>query len=461
VPAGGREVHTANGGRAVVDKGGHPVRVQAHGMDIHHGPGNQRTIVRERPGGVRVVSDHYGHGYIAHPYRYGGRDYYRRSYYYNGRMYSRFYQPYLWGGVPLSVYAPQFYFGAAYYGWAYNPWVTPIAFGWGWAGNPWYGYYGAWYTPYPAYAGPAFWLTDYLVSQTLMAAYQERAAELANQQVDGPPLTDDVKNAIAAEVKLQLARENAEATAGGLQAAPDPAASSVARLLSDNKPHVFVVSSGLSVNSTGGACFVTEGDVLQLMGTVAPGQPASLTVMASKGQDCGKGTAVQVEVADLQEMQNHMRETLDQGLADLQKKQGTGGIPAAPSSAMAAPQQTAYATNAPAPDPNVQSELSAQTKEAEQAEQEVLADPAMTGGPSAGGDVAGKPGAPAAAPGAAAAVPAPAAPTVVIKLGMSINDVVALKGQPKTMVGDPAAKLIYIYDGMKLIFNNGKLTDMQ
>jgi hypothetical protein len=173
--------------------------------------------------------------------------------------------------------------------------------------------------------------------------------------------------------------------------------------------------------------------------------------MASKGQDCSKGTAVQVEVADLQEMQNHMRETLDQGLADLQKKQGTGGIPAAPSSALAAPQQTAYATNAPAPDPNVQTELSAQTKEAEQAEQEVLADPAMTGGPSAGGDIAGKPGVPAAAP----------APTVLIKMGMSINEVVALKGQPKTMVGDPAAKLIYIYDGLKLIFNNGKLTDMQ
>jgi hypothetical protein len=431
-------------------------------MDIHHGPGNQRTIVRERPGGVRVVSDHYGRGYIAHPYRYGGRDYYRRSYYYNGRMYSRFYQPYAWGGVPLSVYAPQFYFGAAYYGWAFNPWATPIAFGaWGWAGNPWYAYYGAWYTPYPLYAGPAFWLTDYLVSQTLMAAYQERAAELANQQADGPPMTDDVKNMIAAEVKLQLARENAEATAGALQAAPDPAASSVARLLSDNKQHIFVVSSGLSVNSTNGACFVTEGDVLQLMGPVAPGQPASLTVMASKGQDCGKGNVVQVEVADLQEMQNHMRETLDQGLADLQKKQGTGGIPAAPSSALAAPQQTAYATNAPAPDPNVQTELAAQTKEAEQAEQEVLADPALTGGPSAGGDVAGKSAAPGGAPTPAVSTPAAPAP-VQIKLGMSVDEVVALmKGQPKTMVGDPATKLIYIYDGTKFVFNKGKLTDWQ
>jgi hypothetical protein len=423
---------------------GHARAVSNRGFDVHHGPGNQRTIVRERPGGVRMVSNHYGHGYIAHPYRYGGRDYYRRSYFYGGRMYSRFYQPYMWGGIGLNVYAPAAYFGVGFYGWAYNPWVSPVAFGWGWAGNPWFGYYGGWYNPYPVYAGPNFWLTDYLVSQTLQAAYAERQAELANQQVSGPPMTDDVKNLIADEVKLQLARENAEASAGALQNAPDPQASSVARLLTDNKPHIFLVSDGLSVNSTNGDCFVTEGDVLQLMGAVAPGSPASLTVLASKGQDCGKGSVVQVEVADLQDMQNHMRETLDQGLAELQKKQGTGGIPAAPSAALAAPQPTAYANNAPPPDPDVKTELAQQTRDGEAAEAEVLKDPALTGGPSPNGSA-----------------PLPPAAPVVIKMGMSIDEVVGAKGQPKTIVGDPATKLIYIYPDLKLTFVKGKLTDMQ
>lgn len=413
-------------------------------MDIHHGPGNQRTIVRERAGGVRVVSDHYGHGYVARPYRYGDRDFYRRDYYYNGRMYSGFYQQYVWGGVPLSVYAPTAYFGVGFYGWAYYPWATPVAFGaWGWGGNPWYGYYGAWFAPYPVYAGPAFWLTDYLVSQTLMAAYQEQAAELANQQAAGPPLSDDVKNLIADEVKLQLARESGEAS-GALQGAPDPQAGSVARLLSDNKQHIFVVANGLSVNSTGGDCFVTEGDVLQLMGAVPPGQPASLTVMASKGQDCGRGTVVQVEVADLQDMQNHMRETLDQGLADLQKKQGTGGIPVAPLSAMAAPQQTAYATNAPAPDQDVKNELAEQTREGEAAEAEVLKDPAFTGGPSADGS---------------APLPPPA--PVELHLGMSIDEVVLAKGQPKTIAEGSAGKLIYLYDDVKITFVKGKLSEFK
>ena len=49
--------------------------------------------------------------------------------------------------------------------------------------------------------------------------------------------------------------------------------------------------------------------------------------------------------------------------------------------AAAPPVQTAYAAIAPPPDPNVATELSAQTKEADQAEQEAVQ---STGGPNAG-----------------------------------------------------------------------------
>ena len=378
VPPGGREIHTANGGHATFDRGGRPRDVQARGMDIHHGPGGSRMVVRENPGHVMVVSNRYGHGYISRPYTYRNVEFVHRTYYVNGMAYSRFYRPFAWGGLALNVYAPGAYFASAYYGWAYHPWATPVVYGgWGWAGRPWYGYYGGWFAPYPRYAGPAFWLTDYLVSQTLMAAYQERAAELAAGRMNyAEPMSPAVKDLVAAEVQRQLALENAEASAGAAQTPPDPGSSGVARMLSDGQPHVFVVNSGLDVASTNGECSVTEGDVLQLAGSVQSGaEAACLTVLASKGDDCSKGTVVQVQVADLQEMQNHMRETLDQGLAELQKTQGQGGIPSAPQSAMAAPQQTAYAAIAPPPDPNVSTTLSQQTKEGDQAEQEVLRDP--------------------------------------------------------------------------------------
>jgi hypothetical protein len=448
VPAGGREVHTANGGHATFDRGGHPRDVHARGMEIHHGPGGGRTIVRERPGGVRVVSNHYGHGYIAHPYAYHGVAYMHRTYYYNGVAYSRFYRPYAWGGVPLNVYAPGAYFVPAYYGWAYNPWAVPVAYSWGWAANPWYGYYGGWFAPYPTYAGPAFWLTDYLVSQTLMAAYQERAAgAAAAANYAATPMTPDVKNLIADEVKRQLALESQEAGAGS---APDPASSGIARMLADNQPHIFVAGAGLDVTSTNGECFVTEGDVLRLQGSVPPGSPAAnLMVMASKGQDCARGSMVQVQVSDLQDMQNHMRETLDQGLGDLQNKQGQNGIPAAPSTVLAAAKPTEFAQSAPPPDPNVKTELSAQAKEADQAEQEVLQEAAS--GPNAGGG-------PSAPPSAAA----PPAPPKAKKLdpGMSIDQVKAAMGEPKEIV-DAGVKQIYIYDAVKLTLVNGKLTKIE
>ena len=450
VPQGGREVHGANGSRATFDRGGRPREVHARGMDIHHGPGGSRTIVRERPGGVRVVSNHYGHGYIAHSYGYRGMSYEHRTYYYNGVAYSRFYRPYTWGGVALNVYAPGAYYAPGYYGWAYNPWAAPVVYSWGWAANPWYGYYGGYFAPYPTYAGPAYWLTDYLVSQTLMAAYAERAAgAAAAANLAATPMTPDVKNLIADEVKRQLALEGQEAGQGS---APDPGSSGIARMLSDNQGHVFVVGTGLDLTSNNGDCFVTEGDVLQLRGTVAAGSAsANLMVMASKGQDCARGSMVQVQVSDLQDMQNHMRETLDQGLGDLQKKQGQGGIPAAPQTALAAPKATEFAQAAPPPDPNVQTELSQNTKEADLAEHEVLTEAAS--GPNAGESAS-------AAPPPAVTPPAAAAPRKSTKLdpGMTIEQVVTIMGPPKR-VDELGARTRYVYDAVTLTFVKGKLTE--
>lgn len=225
VPPGGREMHTSNGGHVTFDHAGNPRDIQARGMDIRHGPGDGRVIVAERPGHVVVVSNRYGHGYISHPYTYHNVEFVHRTYYVNGVVYSRYYRPWTWHGLALHVYAPGAYFAPAYYGWAYHPWAVPVVYGgWGWAARPWYGYYRGWFSPYPRYAGPAFWLTDYLVAQTLMATYQERAAELAAARMSyEEPLSPAVKDLIAAEVQRQLALANSEAVAGAAQPPPIPA----------------------------------------------------------------------------------------------------------------------------------------------------------------------------------------------------------------------------------------------
>jgi len=50
--------------------------------------------------------------------------------------------------------------------------------------------------------------------------------------------------------------------------------------------------------------------------------------------------------------------------------------------------------------------------------------------------------------------------TISIELGMSIDDVIALKGKPKTRV-DLGSKTILTYEDLKLIFENEKLADVE
>ena len=402
-------------------------------MEVHHNLGGGRTIVRERADHSRVVVYHGGRGYVEHGYRYHGRDFRARSYYYHGHVYGRYYGYHYWHGAAFYPYYPAYYYAPAYYGWVYNPWVTPISYSWGWAGNPWYGYYGAYWTPYPTYPSAAFWLTDYLVAQSLQAAYVAQAAALSNPA----PMTPDVKQLVAEEVKRQIALENAEAQGAAKGAEPDEASSSIQRMLTDGTQHVFVAGADLDVvDSAGSECALSEGDALQLNGQTAPdAQAANLVVLASKGgRECPKGDLVSVGFQDLQEMQNHMRELLGQGMQELQQKQGTGGLPAAPASAKAPPTQSQIAQNAPPPDQNAAQDIQQEQQEADQAEKE-----------------AGETPAPLAAP---------AAPPVEITTGMTIDQVVAAQGEPvkKAKVG---TKEIYYYKDQKITFVNGKVTDIQ
>ena len=450
-PAGSHTVRTANGSSVRTRANGQrsDIHDSKRGMDVHHGLNGNRRVAVERGDHSRIVSERGGRGYVQHPYMYHGREFAHRTYYRDGRAYDRFYGRYPYHGVYLEAYAPSFYYRPAFYGWAYNPWMAPVPYAWGFVAAPWYGVYGAYFTPYPVYASASFWLADYMISQSLAANYAAAQAAAAGQQQamapDAAPMTPDVKNMIADEVKRQLALENSEAqaTAATPNAAPDPASSGIARMLSDNQPHVFVAGVDLDLIDAGGTeCAVSEGDALQL--TTAPAADATaanLVMLSSKGgKECKKGASVSVALADLQDMQNHMRETIDAGMGDLQK--GGKGLPAVPASAAAAPVKADFAAIAPPPDANAATEIQQQSAEADKAEQEV----------------AGAAGADASGPSAAAA--APAAAPAEISLGQTIDQVTAILGQPKSVV-DLGAKKIYVYKDMKIVFNGGKVTDVQ
>ena len=352
-------------------------------MDVHHNPAGRRRIESLRPDGRRFVSDRGRPGYIGRPYAFRGHDFERRAYFDHGRAYNRYYGAYAYHGYHMHVYAPGRYYPGAYYGWAYRPWGTPVHYGWGFYNRPWYGYYGAYYSPYPVYSSPALWLTDYTLSQTLADAYQARAeanaGQPASQAYAGPPLSPDAKQMIANEVQNDIALENAQAAANGEQGVPDARQNSVARLMEDGKPHAFLAGREVDVvDESGLECAITDGDILQLGAPVAPqDSTARVIVMASKGgKDCRTGTAVAIGIDELQEMDNHLREQVDAGLQELAAQQGRNGLPATPAAALAPPADALIAQGAPAPESNGAQELAQQETQATQAEGEVLAAPA-------------------------------------------------------------------------------------
>jgi hypothetical protein len=418
-------------------------------MDVHHGLSGGRRVSVERADHSRVFAERGRRGYVQRGYSYHGHDFARRSYYYHGRAYDRYYRGYGYRGVYLNVYAPGFYYAPAFYGWAYNPWAVPITFGWGWAGNPWFGFYGGFFAPYPVYPSAAFWLTDYIISQDLQAAYaahQEAAEAAAAPAADGgaPVLTPEVKQMISDEVRNQLALENQEAAQSSQQQDVDPGSSGIARMLGDGHPHVFVAGGSLDVvdASSGQECAISDGDALQLQAPPAPdATAANLLVLASKGGvECPRSSTVTVQLTDLQEMQNHMRETIDQGLQDLKEKQGKGGLPQAPPSAQSTPAPAQYAAVAPPPDPNLSTEIAQVDQQGADAEKEVTAEASSDGG-----------GAPAVA--AAAAPPS-------VELGQTTDQVQAALGAP-SRVANLGPKVIYYYNGMKVTFKDGKVSDVQ
>jgi len=428
----------SNGSTVHFAPSGHPTVVHTGNATIVHAPSGARLIEVRRPDGRVVVTNPAGHGYVqGRPVTVRGHEFVQRTYYSHGVAVTRVYRPMVYRGITFHVYTPVRYYTPRFYAWAHTPWRTPVYYNAGWSGSPWFGFYGGYFTPYPAYAGPSFWLADYLLATSLQEAYQERMDSAANAQAGYDPssqvaLSPQVKDQIADEVQYQLNQAGAESQSASQNALP--ASNGAPSFLADNYPHVFVVSSSLFANAGGQECSLTQGDVLQLNATPSPDPTyANVQVLASKGQDCPAGNLVPVQLADLQEMQNHMRETLDQGLGELQSRQGQGGLPAVDASMrtqVAAP----YAADLPPADTNVAAELQQQAQDADQQEQAVLGQ-------------------------AAVAAPASSAPPT-IELGETIDQVVAQMGNP-SRIADLGQKKTYFYKDMKVIFVDGRVSDVQ
>ena len=396
--SGGNYNLRANGTVASISAQGRAVNFRPDGrvaavhtptMDIQRGIHGERVVSTVRPDHSVLVSTGPRNGYLERTVVVRNQTIIQRTYVVNNVVSTRAYVNYSFRGGFMPMYVPRVYYAPAFYGWAFYPWSTPVVFSWGWRRDPWVGFYAGYYQPYPAYAGPNAWLTDYYLSQMLAAQYaaQNQAQPLpgygppqggpgyGDPQAQGAPpqsgelyaqadtpITPALRDAIAAEVSRQLAYENAIASG--------TAQPTVQQLPNALRPgRVFVVSANLQVTTEDGqTCDLTPADVLQLNAAPPPDSPtAILTVASGKRQDCPAGVNVAVQMQDLAAMQNDMRAQMDAGLETLHSGQGQNGLPAAPAAAMAGPTRPALDVPLP-PDPNVPGLLDAQQQDAQSAE---------------------------------------------------------------------------------------------
>ena len=389
-------------------RGGNVRSIQSHGVRVDRGMHGGRHVVTER-NGRRVVGYGHGYGYAQRAYfNRGGRAYYQRTYYWGGRRYAYAYRGYYWHGYRYYGYAPGYYYRPVYYGWAYNPWPAPVYYNWGWAGNPWYGYYGYYYAPYPAYPAAPYWLTDYMMAQQLQAAY---AAGLAARGESDPPslmpptdllaglwsddllisndlqaaygaalyaapaggggqaqLSKEVKDALAEEIKQQIAADKAAAANPSQTAAAAGANADEPPPSMDPNFRYFVVATEVDLTSDSGQeCSLTQGDVIyRVSDQIANDGTVTVVVKGTKKDDCAIGTQGPVDANDVQEMYNNFRQTLDAGLKSLADDSGKNGLPKAPDTST-----TAGEVPPPTPDANVDSDLQQQEKDADQLEADV------------------------------------------------------------------------------------------
>jgi hypothetical protein len=384
-------VTTANGTKANLNSSGHVTSVNksvtdpknpmhSGTMTVNHGSHGAKSVVTQRKDGSRLVSNGAHRGYVEHTFNRGGHPYMRRTYVVNGHAYAAVYRGYPYRGGVYYGYVPGYYYSPGFYGWAYEPWGAPFAYGWGWGADPWFGFYGGFFTPFAAYADASLWLTDYAIAENLQAAYQ---AQLDANGGNPPPATDqggdasggaapqtvamtpEVKQAIADEVKAQLAAEKAAAAPN---APPPPADQPPAAL--DPSVRTFIVANALAETlPDGSSCSLSQGDVLTRLST-DPDANSNINVLVTSSQsgDCTAGAQVPVGVQDLQDMHNEFAQKIDAGLQKLADNEGKGGIPTGPAAG-----QQKNADGQAAPDLTATADLQQQQQDASAAEADVKA----------------------------------------------------------------------------------------
>jgi hypothetical protein len=354
-PVGGKEMQGRNGSiiRTASDGSVMDVRNPSKGMVIHHSIDGSRRVMVQSPNGSRAYIPARGIPYVQHPYTFHGQQMDSRTFVVGGQLFHQVYRPYKYAGQNLDVYATSRYYTPKFYNWVASR-GTPKPFTWPYnASTPWYGHYQGYFTPDSSYSSPSQWLTDFMLAATLYVAYQTKQQASDAPPQTAAPVTPQVKQKLNDEIQRQVKQESSEAADNAQSKDLQPGAGSVVQDLSDHQTHAFLVSSDLDLTDPSGRrCTLSDGDSVDLVS--APNSDSgtvNAVVLSSKGgTECGAATQVQIALNDAQEMQNHMRALIDQGMAT------------APAQTQGPTQTPAFAAAAPPADQNATQEIEQQTE---------------------------------------------------------------------------------------------------
>jgi hypothetical protein len=344
-------------------------------MEIVHGAGGSRVIRAETADHTRVVSMGKRYGYVERPVSWKGRDYTYRNYVVQDQTYTRVYRTYTYNNVVYERYVPASYYAPRFYGWVYYPWQRPVVYSWGWEAEPWYAHSGQYFVPEQTYSSPSLWVTDFVLAAEMRLAFEanQNTSNVVGsaEPAGGTPISPEVKQALADQVREQVSKENAVAPRnGGASAIGTTVTSSVPDSPSvlDPEQKIYVVSSILQVQTADGMeCTLTDGDILWIDAPVREGaQSAQLHVDTAKQGNCPAKQKVTLPISDLEEMHNDFLAMTDDALKTLAENQGKKGLPPAPP-------PNPYVPDGPAstPDLNAGSILDQQQQSADHVESQV------------------------------------------------------------------------------------------
>ena len=284
-----------------------------------------------------------------------------RTYLIDGGTDVRVYRNSTWGNLRYVRYVPRYTYHRDFYGWVSQPWRQPVTYAWD--SGPALLYYDGYVRPEAVYAGPVFWLADYLMLANLQMAYNNRVMANSGAASRPPeamtPMRAEVRALLAEHIGRQIEIEQSMANVRPDAGAAPPAL--------DPRRRVFVVHVDVDIEGSGGQlCGLSPGDVLQRT-SEAPSSDGRISVMvlSSKNPSCPESLQGSIDLGTLQDMDNQFREQIAAGLGKLAATAGRSGIPSAPAAASVPfPEGQAVAdTSAP-------ELLAAQLKEADLVEEE-------------------------------------------------------------------------------------------